>query len=220
VLATTDLAFMETHAIKQHKSSLNPDFVELVNWISSVYNVEVLNVHYDFINPSGEQVPRLDIILESEQDLEKFRDGEDRFVTEISDLVSNKFSSIVFDKQLEYQTENLMVIFSSFVPIAKSYVNTQMVKLELDRLINEVELPVVWKIQNYFGKVTIFLFTDEQVEKHAQSSWIKDLKLRYFEVLKVYDTFGYFDTSQTVISIDSKENFDNNYNSSWFLYYS
>lgn len=219
MLATTDLAFEETYAIKQHKRHMNPDFADLANWITSVYDVEVLNVHYDFINPSGEQVPRLDIILESDQELEKFRDGDDRFVTEISDLVSNKFSSIVFDKQLDYQTENLIVIFSSFVPIAKSYVNTQMIKFELDRLINEIELPIVWKIQNYFGKITIFLFTDKQVEEYAQSTWIEELKLRYFETLSVYDTFGYFDSNQAVISVDSKENFDNNYNSSWFLYY-
>ena len=42
---------------------------------------------------------------------------------------------------------------------------------------------------------------------------------KYFEILNVYDKFGYFKRDTFEIYLDSKENFDKNYTGSWWYYY-
>ena len=41
----------------------------------------------------------------------------------------------------------------------------------------------------------------------------------YFELLKEYDEFEYFKQDSFLIYLDSKENFDNNYEGDWHYYY-
>lgn len=40
-----------------------------------------------------------------------------------------------------------------------------------------------------------------------------------FDILKQYDIFKYFERRTFKISLDSKENFDKNYQSNWYYYY-
>jgi hypothetical protein len=220
MLTTTDIAFQESTAIKRNKNSIHKDFVALRDWIQEKYSVAVLNVCYDFIYPSGEKIPRLDIVVEYEKDVEVFKDDNNQiFRDDVVEEITKKFKEVIKSKRKKYKTDNLFLICSAYEPVAKSYVNSQVNKFELDRMIEEVDSPIVWKVQNYFGTTTIFLFTDEQVEKYQDSYFISDLKNDYLEMVKKYDEFGYFDVDSIVINVDSKENFDNNYNSSWFSYY-
>lgn len=45
------------------------------------------------------------------------------------------------------------------------------------------------------------------------------LSRAYFELLKPYDEFDYFDEETFATYLGSKENFDTNYDSNWYFYY-
>ena len=67
--------------------------------------------------------------------------------------------------------------------------------------------------------MTFFFYTDEQVKQIKSTDYAKHLAAKYFEHLKKYDQFDYFQLDTFEVKTDSKENFDNNYESSWFYYY-
>jgi len=48
-----------------------------------------------------------------------------------------------------------------------------------------------------------------------KEAWAKN----YFQLLKQYDEFGYFKEDDFFIYLNSKENFDTNYESNWYYYY-
>ncbi len=219
MLTASDSTFKDTLEVKQNRKNLSDEFLILKEWLQKHYKVDVLNICYSFIFPSGNKIPRLDIIFENNESLDVFKDSDGRFSEAIMNKVITEFERVCKDLNLDYVLEDIMVIFSSFKPIAMSLVNKKLNEYELDLLIENVNRPSLWKIQNYFGSTTVFLFTDEQVNEHRDSIWIKELKDKYFELIKKYDEFDYFSYSNFNISIDSKQNFDDNYSSSWFMYY-
>ena len=47
----------------------------------------------------------------------------------------------------------------------------------------------------------------------------EEFELAYSKVVAPYDEFGYLAGNPIIPEIDSKENFDKNYNGSWFAYW-
>lgn len=67
--------------------------------------------------------------------------------------------------------------------------------------------------------ITIFLEKENQIEESRQNPLFEKLKEEYFEIVKEKDEFGFFKKELINLAFDSKENFDINYDSSWFYYY-
>jgi len=62
-------------------------------------------------------------------------------------------------------------------------------------------------------------FTDEQA-KTLEAKGLKEIYARmYFEILKPHDEFGYLAEGKFTVSFDSKQNFDDNFESNWYYYY-
>jgi hypothetical protein len=61
--------------MKKGEQVINPDFIEFAAWIKTEYDVEVLNIIYDFID-NREKRPRLTVIFKFHNDELKFRDGD------------------------------------------------------------------------------------------------------------------------------------------------
>jgi hypothetical protein len=57
------------------------------------------------------------------------------------------------------------------------------------------------------------------VKNYENNNTLREWENKYFEILKEYDEFNYFNIEHFSIYLDSKENFDNNYESNWFYYY-
>ena len=90
---------------------------------------------------------------------------------------------------------------------------------KVDELKGSLNSPNLWEISRGFGGVTFFLYTDQQVKNYKESKMIKEWSDKFFSLLEPYNEFGYFKRKEFLISLDSKENFDNNYESNWFYYY-
>lgn len=77
----------------------------------------------------------------------------------------------------------------------------------------------IWTVSIGFTIPTFFMFTDEKVKEYDKPEIKNVWAEKYFDFVKPFDEFNYFKREDIQILIDSKENFDNNYESNWYYYY-
>jgi hypothetical protein len=233
MITSNDFDYIETKMIKQGTKVLKSPLKDLAEWINKEYYVNVINIHYDYIEDNR---PRLGIIFEYDTDERKFHDKDYNYDPKKQKAILNKFNEILLLKDgnneskfitkwfkkktfVNYNTKNLLVIFNSFDHIAKEEANhsipLEMIQ-ELKTLLNNKDL---WEIQKFFSSTTFFFYTDEQVKAYNNNGYINTLSEAYFNLLKQYDEFDYIKKESFRINLDSKENFDKNYDSNWFNYY-
>jgi hypothetical protein len=179
--------------------------------------VNVLNVVYDRRNSL--HAPRLQVIVEYEAHAKKFHKGVN-FDRDKQALVADKFLEIIGrDSGLGFDVDGLFVVFSAFAPIAMQEADSLISKEELESLRKCINNPDLWDISRCFGHVTFFFYTDEQAKSAEKKGLHHDYADKYFELLKPHDEFGYLRRCDFKANVDSKQNFDENYQSNWFYYY-
>lgn len=229
----TDKDYKETKLIKQGKNLMNVDFVELADWINNTYDSKVINIYYDTIQGKVDR-PRLTIIFEYQKDELKFRDGFvgnydsekqriiadkfDRFVNNQLTDSTSLIKKLIGNAHKKYNTKDLFVAFGSFEPIAKDEANSIIPESVITNFKDELAINDLWTIYRQFSGTTFFFYTDNQIEQYTENGTKDILTEKYFNLLKDYDEFNYFKRDSFVINFDSKENFDNNFKSSWFYY--
>ncbi|QNM84621.1 hypothetical protein H9W90_10475 [Polaribacter pectinis] len=232
MIFTSDKDYKSTKKIKQGISTIKKEFEPLAKWIDQKYDVKTLNIIFDYIHKNKSQ-PRIQICLEYARDKGKFMDNKTyNFDKRKQKEVAEKFAEITSNYELEnktnwikrlfkliYKSKNVFVYFSDFETIAKDEANKNIPEKEIKKLKTEINNPELWGIDRRFNSVTYFLQTDEQLKKYEYSETHKKWKEQYFELLKEYDEFKYFKKEYFNIHLDSKENFDTNYESNWYYYY-
>ena len=178
----------------------------------------VLNVIYDGARKSL-HAPRVQVILELDREAKQFRDGLN-FDRAKQKAIASKFVEIVScDKNHGYDLEGLFVVFSAFAPLACEDADNQISDKEVEALKVRIGNPDLWVISRFFGYVTFMFYTDSQAQQYAEIGKKEEYASEYFQILKPYDEFGYLDQSRFRVKLDSKENFDQNYQGNWFYYY-
>lgn len=90
---------------------------------------------------------------------------------------------------------------------------------EIEAPKNQLANPDLWVISRCFGHVTFMFYTDAQVAKYEANGLKEVYARKYLAILKPNDEFGYLSADDFAVSFDSKQNFDDNYNSNWYWYY-
>jgi hypothetical protein len=233
MIVSTDPDYLDTKLVKQGVKKLDPIFQELADWINQKFDTPVLNIYYDKIDVDRNR-PRLSIIFEYYQSVEKFRDQIGNYETEKQNLIANQFRQILKSKLIpsrsffdrlfkksyasQFDTDRLLVIFTAFEPIAREEVNHKIPQLEIDNLKQELTLKNVWEIYREFATTTYFFYTDKQIEDCKADGTTQMMTQQYFDILKKYDEFDYIKPDTYFLTFDSKENFDKNFESNWFWY--
>jgi hypothetical protein len=214
-----DPEYKLTKLVKRGKRHLGAPFLELARWIAATRKVNVLNIVRDAIPPDGR--PRLQIILEHPGEMEKFREGPlGNYKRDEQRTVAARFKDLLADNGVkDFETDGLLVVFSSFAPLAKEEADSKITEKEIEGLKRRIGNPGLWKISRCFGSVTFFFYTDSQARKHERDGLAEAYASRYFELLKPHDEFDYIRLDEFRVRFDSKENFDKNYKGSWFNYY-
>ncbi len=232
MIMPSDKDYKSTKRIKQNISKIKEEFEPLSKWIDKKYDVKTLNLIFDFINNSKSH-PRLQVCLEYAKDKGKFMDNRTyNFDKTKQNEISEKFAKITSDYEMKnkpnwikkilgltYKTKNLFVYFSDFESIAKIEANENIPEKEIKKLKSEISNPELWEIDRRFDCTTYFLHTNEQLKKYQDSEIHKKWNQQYFDLLKDYDEFEYFKKDFYSVFLDSKENFDTNYESNWYYYY-
>ncbi len=193
--------------------------MELAEWIDKTYHVHTLNIYYDTFE-NGKR-PRIEICVEFESDRRKLHGRCVNPDREKQNAIADKFKQTLIGKKTKkpYLTDNVLVISGAFDSIAKGEANQSIPEEKIAELKKSIDNDVLWEISRCFSSVTFFVFTDEQVKKYKDSEVRKEWANQYFDILEPYDEFGYFKRKTFSVFLDSKENFDNKYKSSWFYYY-
>jgi hypothetical protein len=119
----------------------------------------------------------------------------------------------------KYNTKNAFVYFTAFAPIALIEANQKISNEDFSLLEHQVNNNDVWKIMPMFSGVTFFVYTNVQLREYEDSPEKEKWADAYFKILEPHDEFGYYKRELFGISLDSKENFDTNYNSNWYYYF-
>jgi hypothetical protein len=229
----TDEEYIDTELILAGKKEMNPKLQVLAKWISDEFDIEVIHLIVDYLKHLKRE--RLQIITKSSQESNCFKDNKKElgnFDPVKQELVAKKYLEIVKGKSIGKtsllsilkkdaypNSKELFVCSSAFNPIAREATISKLDKKELDSFKKDINIPELWEIQTSYGGLHIFLFTDEQIENFKDTELFNQVKSKFFEVVKKHDKYNLFDSNSFGIYIDSKENFDNNYESSWFYYY-
>ena len=233
MIVSTDLDYLDTKLVKQGAKKLDPIFQELADWINQKFETPVLNIYYDKIEVDKNR-PRLSIVFEYYQSVEKFRDQIGNYDTEKQNLIAKQFRQVLqrklipsrsfFDRLFkksyasQFDTDRLLVIFTAFDPIAREEVNHKIPQGEIDNLKQELTSKNVWEIYREFATTTYFFYTDKQIEDYKTDGTTHIMTQQYFDILKKYDEFDYIKPDTCFLTFDSKENFDKNFESNWFWY--
>lgn len=219
MITPIDEDYKHTKRIKRGEITIESPLRELADWISTKYLVQVLNIYCDTIN--REKLPRLNVVTESEQDAGKFREGpfgnyrEDRQM-EVGDqyfkLMSQHNEHRLTDKRL-------LVIFTAFEPIARIEANQQVSSRQISQFKKKLANPELWEIRNFFDSITFFFYTDDQANASELIGLRELYSAEYARLVEPYDEFGYLKKRAVPAYFDSKQNFDTNYESSWYYYY-
>jgi hypothetical protein len=218
MITPRDEDYLQTKLIKRTGASLESPFKELAAWIAAQYGVHVLNVVYDTVIPDNR--PRLSVVLESRREVGMFRNAElgNYNVTE-QKRVKERFEAIVLEQHLALKVDGLFVVFVAFEPIARIEANERVTKEEIHRLKARLANDELWEISTCFDSVTFFFYTDIQVKRAQALGMREQYAQEYASLVQRYDEFGYFKKCGVLVAFDSKENFDNNYQSNWYYYY-
>jgi len=228
----SDKDYKSTKKIKQNISNIKEEFEPLAKWIDKKYGVKTLNILFDYIH-NNKSHPRLQICLEYARDKGKFMDNRTYNFDKIKQKeIAKKFGEITLDYKLSnktswikrilgltYKSNNLFVYFSDFESIAKIEANQSIPEKKIQKLKSDLNNEELWEIAPRFSEVTYFFYTEEQEKKYQVSETHKKWNEQYFDLLMNYDEFKYFKKEYFSIYLDSKENFDSNYESNWYYYY-
>ncbi len=164
-------------------------------------------------------VPRLQVILEHYDEAQKFHDGYNFDKTKQQAIASQFLEIINRRPDHRYDADGLFVVFSAFAPLARQEADSQLSEQEIEALKQRIGNPDLWKISRSFGYVTFLFYTDAQAEEYATKGQKEEYARMYFEILKPYDEFDYLSEDDFAVNFDSKQNFDENYESNWYYYY-
>ncbi|WPO77073.1 hypothetical protein [Flavobacterium sp. KACC 22761] len=213
---------------------MKAEFVPLAEWIDKTYEVKTINIIYDTLD---NKTPRIQICFEFEKEKSKFlTQGISYFDKTKQKAIGEKFAEIINQQGLSksnnliskilnsnnngiYLTDNVFVVYGAFEPIAKIEATYKIKKEQTDKFINSFHNKDIWTISIGFTIPTFFMFTDEKVKEYDRSEIKKMWADKYYEFVKPFDEFNYFNRNDIQVFIDSKENFDKNYESNWYYYY-
>lgn len=233
MISSTDPDYLDTKLVKQGAKRMDPLFQELAGWIDQQFDTTVLNIYYDKIKFDKNR-PRLSVIFEYYGDSRKFLDSLGNFDSNKQQAIAEKFNELLSVKHTsgkglvarllakltvsKFDTKRLLVIFDEFEPVARHEANFSIPKAAIERFKQEWASKHVWEIYREFETTIFFFHTDKQMEEAKADGTTQVMTQQYFDMLKKYDVFDYFNADSYSLAFDSKENFDANYESNWFYY--
>jgi hypothetical protein len=217
MVSSSDKEYIESIAIKRGLKKLESPFSDLANWIKINFGVKPLNIVFDILEHNKQ--PRLQVIFERYNDNTSFKADNGLFPNaDRQVIIQNAFRDFIKNYP-KFTADNLYVIFNSFEPIAKEEANGKINNQKLENLKGELKGYPIWEIRRNFSTGIFFFYTDEQLSKYDNDDTKSRFKNEYLKIIKECDEFDYIDNLTFSIKLDSKENFDKNYQSNWFYYH-
>lgn len=172
---------------------------------------------------------RLTIVLERTAEYKQFLTGPfnfDRakqaalsrdFAETVSAATQRKLFKVRWPRTI---AGDVFICFADFQTAAVELVHLAVPEAEIDNLARSAGFgDAYWQMSRTWGPPVLFLQSDADVEKYSTQPVRDALDDAYFELARRHDEFDLLDRSTTFVPLDSKENFDSNYESNWYYYW-
>jgi hypothetical protein len=234
MITPSDKEYAQTKRIMLGTDKMKAEFIPLAEWIDKTYEVQTINIIYDTLD---NKTPRVQICFEFEKEKDKFMSHDISYFDKTKQkAIGDKFKEIIEQQALskkttsflnsfkekqerEYLTENAFVIYGAFEPIAKMEATNKITKELTEEFIRSFNNKDIWTISIGFIVPTFFMFTNDKVKQYDKPEIKKIWTDKFYDFVKPFDEFDYFKREDIQIYLDSKENFDTNYESNWYYYY-
>ena len=235
MITSSDIEYQNAKLIKKGIEKIDPDFKKLAEWISNKYGVTVINICHGLM--TNQNRIRVAIAVEFRDEYLKFKEDNKRcsnYNEKIQSEIAEKYIELsakilklesenkilgLYNRKRKVNPKDIFVSTSAFEPIAREEANTKIPESRISNLISSFGLPEIWTISRCFDSTTLFVFNKEQKSYLEDSNKLKKIEDEYFNLLKEYDEFDYLKRKQFKIQLDTKQNFDENYESNWYYYY-
>ena len=210
--------FAVARSAKVGERSLHTGLAELRDWISSEFNVSVVHIVQDRIETGpSEGRPRLNVILETDKDLESWKTDALTIRSDVRDKVVRRFKEIA-SVHPDLESENVHLILNNFSDECLGRACFAFLKHDAKRITNDFKHRV-WRIDGFSRALVVFLHTDDAITQCTANGTCKQLSQQCFDAVKQYDEFGYLTEDSFRLQFDSKENLDKNYQGNLFYYW-
>jgi hypothetical protein len=214
----TDINYKNSKEIRQHIKAIDPQFVSLAQWVNDKYSVTVLNLYLDYLNVGNIKTPRLTFVLENTKDYNQFFSNPLIHNTQITNTILYYSQEYLYGHNVS-NIEKLFIVFNDFQKDYSIELSNKITKNDLWSLIPENNRTSTWEITNINSNITLFFLTEKQKNEYASDVVSTEIKKRYLNIIKKFDTYNYIDPNNILVFFDSKECFDTVYNSNWYYYY-
>lgn len=232
MILPSDKSYTKAKKIVQGLSPVNHEFMELAEWIEEEFKVVVVNLILDAIeNIDHGKTPRLEVIVKYTADYNTFRDPRgydqvkqraiaEKFYALYPEKVSKRKGLLfqIINTTISKRQNELFVCFSAFENVAKAEANYAIPESKVEELRKSLSDPNLWYIFRQFDGATFFLYAEVQVEEYEQLGKRIEFSDAYYALLKEYDEFDFFKRETFTVYLDSKENFDKNFEGNWYYY--
>ena len=208
----TNREFQQTKRILLGQERMNKKYAQLANYIQERFSVQVINVTCSKRNDS------INVTLWFKYENEENFFYKEPFVVDYRkrNAILNQFKLIA---NAENKSDSICLSYQAFETLAKEEANNSITQLEILELKEKLHCNDLWEISRCLANVVFFLYEDKQVRLYKEGGFIDIWSEMYLDLLNRYDEFGFFTKENFHVEIDSKENFDNNFNSNWYYYY-
>jgi len=212
----------ETCSIKKGTTKLSPCIEAVRRRLSAYLSVPIVSVVYDKIEIGpAKGKPRLNVILELEEDRKQFQDARFRVKSNTKQTIMRVFSDAVRELRLhaEFETTDPLVILDGFSAEAMNQAAFQLFQHDEKALIARFSSDRIWRITGMTLMIVVFFIDDEAKRIALAGDACDRIRQACFETMKRYDEFNYVTLENLDVRFDSKENLDKGFEGSLLYYF-
>jgi hypothetical protein len=233
VITPSDRSYRSAKAVRQGRARIDPALDEFVARFREAYGVPPLWLGLDLFHgqPGQAPTPRLEVVLERTAEADRFGIGpytlDPRKQREVARMLAGSvgagmlpglFGLPIGAWNLPY-ADVTHVVFADFEGAAKSEAHARVTEDELETFEAALGLgETLWCLRRFWGPPIVFVHTQSQAAALADSPARQHWAETYFAMVRRHDEFGYLKLEDIAIPVDSKENFEENYDGSWAYY--
>ena len=184
------------------------EFAELAGWISRTYGVNVLNVTLDSIRVAHEALDRIIVWFRTQAEADAFRRDRNFDPAKQSAIAEHA------------GRPGILVVFSDIDRDLREVAVQAVGQGRWASLVDLLPDPaIVWKIESFMARVTVFLHTEVQVSAFRGTPEHERLDDAIWGLIHENDEFAIIPRESFAAVIDSKQNYDENFEGNGYYYY-
>lgn len=213
-----DVKYEETLKILRDEIKLEPIYLEFKKWLKERFGI----IAYNFIlSKIKDENLEICILLASRLDyISMLKSNKYEFNKKKQDEIQKKFCFLVEKYKLEneYKYNDTYIYYKDFSSVIKENINNKVLSKKKEYFENKYLHSSFCCIYAIGASVAVFYHKDIDVKINKKNGVSEAIKKEFFREIKEIDEFNVFCFDEFIMTFDSKENLDKNYNGNIYAY--